>query len=189
MVARGKAEKYERLTKWLWLRSAGDRPPPTCNDYSARIAGELDFSAGGSGPCNADLKPRIPSPIPLPNSGSFLGPNTSKAIPAINSTCMGWNKPSNTGSPSLRNRTPESHTAIGCRSKQGAAPFPRRAAPLENNSSMGSWTPRNPFEPHPPPPPAVSGRQRTPATGHGTVRLQSVPSRPPPPLPWLRWDE
>src|SRR5258708_9867904 len=37
----------------------------------------------------ADLKPRMPSPIPLPSSGSFFGPNTSKAIPQITNRCMG----------------------------------------------------------------------------------------------------
>src|SRR6516162_4540224 len=35
----------------------------------------------------ADLKPRMPSPIPLPSSGSFWGPNTSRAIPRITSRC------------------------------------------------------------------------------------------------------
>src|SRR6266550_4425636 len=43
----------------------------------------------------ADLKPRIPSPIPLPSSGSFLGPNTSKAIPKITNRCVGCKSPSN----------------------------------------------------------------------------------------------
>src|SRR2546425_10115286 len=43
----------------------------------------------------ADLKPRIPSPIPLPSSGSFLGPNTSKAIPKIANRCVGCKSPSN----------------------------------------------------------------------------------------------
>src|ERR1700730_190189 len=42
-----------------------------------------------SSACIADLKPRIPSPIPLPSSGSFLGPNTSNAIPKITSRCIG----------------------------------------------------------------------------------------------------
>src|SRR5437660_7916995 len=43
----------------------------------------------------ADLKPRIPSPIPLPSSGSFFGPNTSKAIPKITNRCVGCKSPSN----------------------------------------------------------------------------------------------
>src|ERR1700693_3495925 len=47
----------------------------------------------------ADLKPRIPSPIPLPSSGSFLGPNTSKAIPKITNRCLGCNSPSNMNPP------------------------------------------------------------------------------------------
>jgi len=34
----------------------------------------------------ADLKPLILSPIPLPSSGGFLGPNTSKAIPKTNNS-------------------------------------------------------------------------------------------------------
>src|SRR6266851_9796789 len=49
----------------------------------------------------ADLKPRIPSPIPLPNSGSFLGPNTSRAIPKITSRCIGWNNPSSITPPQI----------------------------------------------------------------------------------------
>src|ERR1700758_1389463 len=40
------------------------------------------------------LSARIPSPIPLPNSGSFFGPNTRRAIKKITSKCIGWNKPS-----------------------------------------------------------------------------------------------
>src|ERR1700675_627675 len=47
----------------------------------------------------ADLKPRIPSPIPLPSSGSFLGPNTSNAIPKITNRCVGCNSPSNMNTP------------------------------------------------------------------------------------------
>src|SRR5258708_32295364 len=42
----------------------------------------------------ADLKPRIPSPMPLPSSGSFLGPKTSNASPKISRRCVGWNSPS-----------------------------------------------------------------------------------------------
>src|ERR1700690_809548 len=38
---------------------------------------------------------RMPSPKPLPSSGSFLGPNTSKAIKKITSRCIGWKRPSN----------------------------------------------------------------------------------------------
>src|SRR6266853_2656989 len=49
----------------------------------------------------ADLKPRIPSPIPLPNSGSFLGPNTSRTIPKITSRCIGWNNPSSITPPPI----------------------------------------------------------------------------------------
>src|SRR5208337_1400094 len=42
------------------------------------------FKTGVSSfPCMAALKPRMPSPIPFPSSGSFLGPKTSKAIPAM----------------------------------------------------------------------------------------------------------
>src|SRR5439155_5126782 len=37
----------------------------------------------------ADLNPRMPSPSPLPSSGSFLGPNTNSAIPTITNRCMG----------------------------------------------------------------------------------------------------
>src|SRR5215472_1794423 len=45
--------------------------------------------AGFSSSLIASLKPRMPSPIPLPSSGSFLGPNTSRAIPKITKRCMG----------------------------------------------------------------------------------------------------
>jgi len=38
---------------------------------------------------NASLNPRIDSPKPLPSSGNFLGPKTSKAIPRITSRCIG----------------------------------------------------------------------------------------------------
>jgi hypothetical protein len=34
-------------------------------------------------PLNASLNPRIPFPNPWPSSGSFLGPNISRAIPRI----------------------------------------------------------------------------------------------------------
>src|SRR5258708_30348094 len=37
----------------------------------------------------------MPSPIPLPSSGSFLGPKISSAIPKITIRCVGWDKPSN----------------------------------------------------------------------------------------------
>jgi hypothetical protein len=37
----------------------------------------------------ADFKPRMPSSIPLPSSGSFLGPNTSRAIQKITSKWIG----------------------------------------------------------------------------------------------------
>src|SRR4029077_11612222 len=35
------------------------------------------------------FRARIPSPRPFPSSGSFLGPNTSKAIKKITSRCIG----------------------------------------------------------------------------------------------------
>src|SRR5450432_2728101 len=47
------------------------------------------LSAGFSAPLIAALKPRIPSPRPLPNSGSFFGPKTSNAIPTMTSKCIG----------------------------------------------------------------------------------------------------
>src|ERR1039458_1354826 len=40
-------------------------------------------------PAIADLNPRMPSPIPLPSSGNFLGPKTSSAMPKTTSMCMG----------------------------------------------------------------------------------------------------
>src|ERR1700730_13112123 len=59
------------------------------------------FSVVSSRPFMAVLNPRIPSPIPLPSSGSFLGPNTSRAIPKITSRCMGWNNPSSITPPQI----------------------------------------------------------------------------------------
>src|SRR3954469_2839724 len=59
-----------------------------------------DFGVGlSSFVAIADLKPRMLSPRPLPNSGSFLGPKTSRAIPAMTNKCMGWNRPSNMNAP------------------------------------------------------------------------------------------
>jgi hypothetical protein len=40
-------------------------------------------STGFSSAFKADLNPRIPSPNPLPSSGSFLGPKMRSAIPAM----------------------------------------------------------------------------------------------------------
>src|SRR6266478_2129522 len=40
------------------------------------------------------LSARMPSPRPLPSSGSFLGPNTSNAMAKITSRCVGWKRPS-----------------------------------------------------------------------------------------------
>src|SRR5882724_2434580 len=94
--------KYNRLAKTLGWFGGGEAPhTQNWEDYSERVTGELAFSAGWSCSCIADLKPRIPSPIPLPNSGSFLGPNTSKAIPAHTQS----------------DRTQRSHSAISDRSK------------------------------------------------------------------------
>ena len=42
--------------------------------------------AGFSSSLMAALKPRIPSPIPFPSSGSFFGPKTNRAIPTITSS-------------------------------------------------------------------------------------------------------
>lgn len=55
------------------------------------LAGGMFVSALSDVSCSlmADLNPRIPSPIPLPSSGSFLGPKTSRAIPKITSRCIG----------------------------------------------------------------------------------------------------
>src|SRR5258708_38982366 len=52
---------------------------------------------------------RIPSPRPLPNSGSFLGPNTSSAMAKITRRCRGWNNPSNINPP---NRTCRPETPV-----------------------------------------------------------------------------
>src|SRR5204863_7452876 len=41
------------------------------------------------------FRARIPSPSPLPSSGNFFGPKTSKAIAKIIIRCVGWNRPSN----------------------------------------------------------------------------------------------
>ena len=69
-----------------------NRPPLALNnlDHSVPVWDPPCFSS-----ClRADLKPRMPSPIPLPSSGSFLGPNTSSAIPKMTSKCMGCSSPS-----------------------------------------------------------------------------------------------
>ena len=50
---------------------------------------ELVFVVEEAPELNASLNPRIDSPKPLPSSGSFLGPKTSKAIPRITSRCIG----------------------------------------------------------------------------------------------------
>src|SRR5215475_13514306 len=42
----------------------------------------------------AFLKPRIPSPRPLPSSGSFLGPNTNIAMVKITSKYIGCSRAS-----------------------------------------------------------------------------------------------
>src|SRR5437016_5705444 len=37
---------------------------------------------------------RMPSPKPFPNSGSFLGPKTRRAMKKMTNRCMGENRPS-----------------------------------------------------------------------------------------------
>src|SRR5712692_8575309 len=37
----------------------------------------------------------MPSPSPLPNSGSFFGPKTTSMIPRMSKRCIGCSKPSN----------------------------------------------------------------------------------------------
>src|ERR1700684_314281 len=60
----------------------------------------LPVPAGSiSGSLIPSLSARIPAPSPLPSSGSFLGPNTSKAIPKITNRCVGCNSPSNMNPP------------------------------------------------------------------------------------------
>src|SRR5579872_2818767 len=52
----------------------------------------VDACAGG---CSfmPSLKLRMPSARPLPSSGSFFGPNNSRAIAATSSQCHGENSP------------------------------------------------------------------------------------------------
>ena len=67
-------EKLRRQTRaWLWYRA-----------LTLSIASFIPF-----------LRARRPSPIPLPSSGNFFGPKTSKAIKKITSRWVGWSKPSN----------------------------------------------------------------------------------------------
>src|SRR5215471_2852396 len=65
------------------------------------------------------FKARMPSPIPLPSSGSFLGPNTSKAMKKITSRCIGWKRPSNIKPPlettvDFNLTEPELFRQLGC---------------------------------------------------------------------------
>src|SRR5216683_2245770 len=68
---------------------------PGCYRGPESQGGIVILSDGSSRSFIADLKPLILSPIPLPSSGSFLGPNTSKAIPKITNRCVGCKSPSN----------------------------------------------------------------------------------------------
>src|SRR5579885_2677106 len=56
-----------------------------------RLQAFFSSSAGvaESLPFMESLKLRIPSPRPLPSSGSFLGPNTSRAMNKMTSRCIG----------------------------------------------------------------------------------------------------
>src|SRR6266481_3481995 len=72
---------------------------PVCYRGPESQGGIVILSDGSSRSFIADLKPLILSPIPLPSSGSFLGPNTSKAIPKITNRCVGCNSPSNMNFP------------------------------------------------------------------------------------------
>jgi hypothetical protein len=64
--------------------------PETHNLTPQDFPGPKPFDGGDtSSPFIAVLNPRKPSPIPLPNSGNFFGPNTSNAIPKTTSRCIG----------------------------------------------------------------------------------------------------
>jgi len=55
-------------------------PKPTLYSFDRLSPAEVAETAAGSSSSAlmADLQPRMLSPSPLPNSGSFLGPNTSR---------------------------------------------------------------------------------------------------------------
>src|SRR5271157_3141911 len=47
------------------------------------------------------FRARIPSPSPLPSSGSFFGPKTSRAMAKITSRCVGRNRLSSINTPCI----------------------------------------------------------------------------------------
>src|SRR5580765_2370116 len=67
------------------------------------------------------LSERMPSPRPLPSSGSFLGPKTRRAMKKMTNRCIGWKRPSNIQT---------SQTGYFRRlNVNGGAPFPSNEVP------------------------------------------------------------
>src|SRR5712671_3258127 len=99
---RSAAAKNQRLpaarVRWKSLFEYGSKIVLQ-NDECLRalLTSQTDFDefSSGSFSCIAFLKPLIPSPRLLPNSGSFFGPNTNRATKRITTRCIGCNRPSN----------------------------------------------------------------------------------------------
>jgi hypothetical protein len=91
--------------------------------------------AAGAGGCSfmPSLKPRMASARPLPNSGSFLGPNNTRAMSATMSQCHGENSPT---------KTSQDAAGTSCRLQLGygtpqAMSNPRRVNILQRRSAAG----------------------------------------------------
>ena len=78
------AQRHSMRPNFLW----GNRPAGL--GFSGNSYGFFSSFLLASSPLAfiASLKPRIPSPNPLPSSGSFLGPKTRRAMKAIMSRCV-----------------------------------------------------------------------------------------------------
>src|SRR5712692_6090007 len=72
------AETRKRQLAWLEVSAA-----LVSTGAVATFAGSSDASF------IPDFRARMPSPMPLPSSGNFFGPKTSKAIKKITSRCIG----------------------------------------------------------------------------------------------------
>jgi len=72
-----------------WSCDWPDSARPDKQGYAAGPASTSFTGAAVGSAFIADLKPRIPSPSPLPSSGSFLGPKIKRAKPTMTNKCMG----------------------------------------------------------------------------------------------------
>src|SRR5579859_366465 len=74
------------------------------------------------------FKARIPSPRPLPSSGNFFGPNTSRAIKKMTSRWVGCNRPSNIGA---SEEFQQDHTLLEGRRGRSWGPGHRLVQPFQ----------------------------------------------------------